>query len=216
MTTSLRLAAAARWRESRLPVAALVVGVAATYALPLPWTLLGAALVVVGAWARIEYGVVAVLLACPFYRPVEANPLPPKAGFGAWEFSLVELLTILVAAAWALRVVAPPHPAARPTAPPVWAWAPPALFVVAALLSTFIAAPAETRGVALRETRTVIVEPVLVGLIALTTLRLPQVRTVLLGLTALGALVGLYSLYHYTVIGVVEATGGVRRVLAVY
>ena len=61
------------------------------------------------------------------------------------------------------------------------------------------------------------IEPSIYYLLLVGTLRSSrEVRCFLNGLVILGFAVALYSLYHYFFVGVVEATGGVRRILAVY
>lgn len=62
-----------------------------------------------------------------------------------------------------------------------------------------------------------LVEPALYYVLIVTTWRsLTDVWRALYALTAMGAGMALYSLYHYFIVGAGEVTGGVRRILAIY
>lgn len=91
---------------------------------------------------------------------------------------------------------------------------PPALLLLAATLS--LLASQELRP-ALREYRTVILEPLLFYFLLLSvTDSQERARRFALAFVALGMGVSLFSLFHYFFVGEVEATGGVERMLAIY
>ncbi|MFN8533596.1 MAG: O-antigen ligase family protein [Dehalococcoidia bacterium] len=179
---------------------------------PTPFALAGLAVFVLGALLRLDLALVSVVLACPFYLPVEANPLRPRL-LGPYAWSLAEVAIGVCALAWSVHLAADPAGAIRRIRRAGWALAPGALFVLAAAASTVFAI---NRHEALREFRVTIVEPVLFGMMIMTTLDRRGVLRLVWAGVLLGALVALYSFYHYLAIGIVEATGGVRRVLAVY
>ncbi len=89
---------------------------------------------------------------------------------------------------------------------------------VALLLVAVLSVPfSEYQKVSLREFRTVILEPVLFYFAMLDTLRGRQrVSSMLKLYVLLGAAMSVAALYHYFFIGVTEATGGVKRILAIY
>ncbi len=153
-----------------------------------------------------------VLWLSPFYRF-------PKQ-FGGPEFVVSEVLILAAAATWAgrqawglaTRQVTPAElvKALRQAAVP----AGPVLLLGVATLSLVWA---EYRHVALREYRRVIVEPLIFYFLAIQTVRPKELPGwVFGGFTVAGAIVGLYTLYHYYFVGVTEATGGVRQGLAIY
>jgi O-antigen ligase len=89
--------------------------------------------------------------------------------------------------------------------------------VVFLAVATVSLAWAEYPHVALREYRRVIVEPLIFYFLAARTVRPKELPGwVFGGFTVAGAVVGFYALYHYYVVGITEATGGVRRALAIY
>lgn len=174
-------------------------------------------------WRRLDLGLLVVLLTMPFYRfpkILELGPLGQLAGRErSLEVSLAEYALLICVIAWLARRAYPPpesSPAERLSTPlkERWVWLPAVLLIgVAALSLSFT----EYRQVALREFRVVIVEPAVYYLLLVDTLRREEsVGRFLWALTALGFGIGLYSIYHYIFVGVVESTGSVDRVLAVY
>lgn len=190
----------------------LVAGIVLYYVAPLPLAVAGAALFLLGAWLRLDLALTVVILTCPFYLPVAANPLPDKE-IGSLHFPLVEFAILACTLAWLVRVVYPPARGERPRKIARKSWFPVAAFVGAAVISTVFS---EYRTVAIRELRTTIVEPALFGIIVMTTVDRRGVQQLVWSMVVGCAAVSLYSFYHYLVINIVEATGGVRRVLAVY
>ncbi|MSQ27721.1 MAG: hypothetical protein EXR51_06245 [Dehalococcoidia bacterium] len=173
-------------------------------------------------WRRLDLGLTLVLLCSPFFRfpkILDAGLVGTLAGrSAALEVSLAEYLLLLCAGAWLIRRWRRPDDAtAGTTVPAPLGWIgclPPAVLILAAAISLIFT---ENRWVAFREFRLVVVEPALYYLLLVRTVRSPQeVMRLLVALTALGAAVGTYALYHYFFVGVVERTGGVERILAVY
>ncbi|MCL6646850.1 MAG: O-antigen ligase family protein [Chloroflexi bacterium] len=199
-------------QRDRLACGALLLGAALWVLAPFPLAGGGAALFFLGAILRLDLALIAVVLACPFYLPVAANPLPPKP-IGPYRFSLLEVATLLCGAAWLVRALIDRPATIDRLRQAGWALVPPLLFLLAATLSTLAAV---NRHEALRELRTVAIEPVLFGLLVLSTLDRRGVARLVVAGVALGATVAAYSFYHYVVVRVVEEADGVRRVLAVY
>ena len=175
------------------------------------------------AWWRLDLGLLTVLMTAPFYR----FPKELDLSFGAdllgrslpLDISLAEYALWVSVVAWFLRRVVPPpgsehHQSAIAPRFGWLTWAPPAALVAVATLSL----PFTTYlHVALREYRVIVVEPALYYLLLVHTLQSSRdVARFLSVMVALGLGVSLFGLYHYFVIGEVEATGGVRRILAVY
>ncbi len=188
----------------------------------LPLTvLLGAALLYL-FWQRLDLGLLVVLASAPFYR---FPKLYDQGGLGALlgregalEVSLAESALILCLLAWGLRRFFQPDIDAAATGKSPFTdpavWLPPAVLIAAAVVTLPFT---EHLSVALREFRVVVVGPSLYYLMLVHTLRKEQdVGTFMWALALLGGAIGLYSLYHYLFVGVVESTGGVDRVLAVY
>jgi O-antigen ligase len=87
-------------------------------------------------------------------------------------------------------------------------------FLVVSAVSLFVS---QYLKYSLREYRVVILEPLLFYVLLTTTLEGNRDALRLANVFIfLGAVVAAFSLYHYLFVGVVEATGGVRRLLAVY
>ena len=173
---------------------------------------LGLGIFMAGAARDLPAALWWVLWLSPFYRF-------PKQ-FGGPEFVLSEVLILAAAATWVggqafqlatgrlgLReLVRDLHQALVPAGPPV-------LLGVATLSLLW----AEYPHVALREYRRVVLEPLVFYFLALQTVRPNELPGwVFGGFTVAGAVVGLYTLYHYYFVGVTEATGGVERALAIY
>ncbi len=173
---------------------------------------LGLGIFMAGAARDLPAALWWVLWLSPFYRF-------PKQ-FGGPEFVVSEVLILAAAAVWAGRqalrlatgrlgpeeLVRDLRQALMPAGPLV--------LLGAATLSLLWA---EYRHVALREYRRVVLEPLIFYFLAVQTVR-PRELTgwVFGGFTVAGAVVGLYTLYHYYFVGVTEATGGVKRALAIY
>lgn len=173
---------------------------------------LGLGIFMAGAARDLPAALWWVLWLSPFYRF-------PKQ-FGGPEFVLSEVLILAAAATWVGRqafqlatgrlglreLVRDLHQALVPAGPPV-------LLGVATLSLLW----AEYPHVALREYRRVVLEPLVFYFLALQTVRPNELPGwVFGGFTVAGAVVGLYTLYHYYFVGVTEATGGVERALAIY
>lgn len=208
---------------------ALVVGVVAAFALvPNLWLSLAlAGLLWLLFVARLDLGLAAVAFAIPFF-------LLPKA-FGGLRFSLVELLVLLCAAAWLWRVGEAVVVALRrrrldllhaTLSSALWPrdaldWSV-LLFALYAGLSVLWAFHF---GVAAREWRVVIFEPVLFYWLVrrLDNLDLPPGRDAAMpllrlldALVAAGVLLSLYGLYQWLFTGDIITAEGVRRVRGVY
>ncbi|MCS6801139.1 MAG: O-antigen ligase family protein [Chloroflexota bacterium] len=201
----------ARQRD-RAAAAALLGGAALWIALPFPLAGAGGLLFVLGAMLRLDWALLAVVVACPFYLPVDANPVPAKP-VGSYRFSPAEVALVACVIAWAATSALRPARILERWREMGGALFPATLFVVAGVLSALAAV---NRHEALRELRVVIVEPVLFGVMIMTSLDRRAVERLVIAGVALGVAVAAYAFYHYLAIGIVEATGGVRRVLAVY
>lgn len=206
-----RLLRTARQRTVTAGVA-LVAGAAWWLLVPFPWAVVGFALFVVGGLLRLDWALVAVVLACPFYLPVDANPVPAKA-VGVYRFAPAEVAVVACALAWFLTMALNPRRAVDRWRRAGWALVPAVLFVGAGVIAALAAA---NRQEALRELRVVILEPVLFGMMIVTWLDRRGVERLLVAALVLGAAVSAFAFYHYLAVGIVEATGGVRRVLAIY
>jgi O-antigen ligase len=206
-----RLLRTARQRNA-LAAAALLVGAAGWLFVPFPFAIAGFALFVLGGLLRLDWALVAVVLACPFYLPVEANPVPAKP-VGAYRFSPAEIALVACVLAWLAGMALDPRLAVERWRRAGWALAPAGLFVVAGVVSALAAV---SRHEAFRELRVVIIEPALFGVMIATALDRRGVERLIIAGVALGAAVSVFAFYHYLAVGIVEATGGVRRVLAVY
>ena len=177
---------------------------------------------VAAAWWRLDMALLTVALTAPFYRFPKSLDLPfltqTLDRAAALEVSLAEYALGVCVLAWAIRsVVSSPEKEAA-AAVPGWrthlTWLPPALLVLAAALSLPFT---EHLRFALREFRVIVVEPAVYYFLLVQTLRTPRdVARFLYAFVALGVGVGVYSLYHYLFVGVVETADGVGRVLAVY
>jgi O-antigen ligase len=178
-----------------------------------PWALptaLGAALFIALAWMRLDLALLFVLFSAPFY-------LFPKA-FGNLSFSLTEFTVLACFLAWAGRALVSylRGSGLGMDFPPKWRpWSSPALFF---LFTATVSLPfSQYLHFSLREYRVVILEPLLFYIMLITTLRGERaVWRMINAFVALGAAMSLAALYHYYFVGVVEATGGVRRMLAIY
>lgn len=194
--------------------AALALVLAGYYAAPWWLTPLLTLALVVLAWRRLDVALLLPPATAPAFRAPKAFDLTWLGRPEPFEVGLAEYTLLVCAAAWLLRWRWRPAGAPIPSAG-LWrvAW-PAALFVGAAALTLPFTGHLRE---ALRELRTVVAEPALYYVLAVTTWRtLGDVWRALLALAALGMTMAVFSLYHYWVIGVVEATGGVRRILAIY
>ena len=156
---------------------------------------------------RLDLGLAFLVLAIPFF--LTPKPIGPKA------LSLVEILTLLCFGVWLLHhAPRTTHHASRITHHISALDLSILLFVLVSFLSPPIA---ENRGVALRELRVVVVEPVLLYLMLRTT-RLDKRALFRLvdALILAGLAVSLVGLYQYFVSGDVIVVEGVRRVHGVY
>jgi len=220
-----------RWRDGAI-FCALGVCLAGYYFLPLVWlSALAALLFLVLAWLRLDLGLLYVVFAAPFYRFPKRFDL---AGLGLGgllqrteplAFSLAEFAVLACLVAWLARQVLPePGQREETRAPSLklfsrqWQWTdllnPPFIFLLISTLSLFAS---EYLTFSIREYRTVILEPLLFYFLLVHTVDDRRgIWRFLNAFVLLSAVVALASLYHYFFIGVVEATGGVRRILAVY
>lgn len=173
---------------------------------------LGLGIFMAGAARDLPAALWWVLWLSPFYRF-------PKQ-FGGPEFVVSEVLILAAAAVWAggqaLRLATGrlrPEELVRDLRQALVPAGPLVLLVVATLSLLW----AEYRHVALREYRRVVLEPLIFYFLAVQTVRSRELPGwVFGGFTLAGAVVGLYTLYHYYFVGVTEATGGVKRALAIY
>ncbi|MDP2726874.1 MAG: O-antigen ligase family protein, partial [Dehalococcoidia bacterium] len=162
------------------------------------------------AWVRLDLALIFVLFSSPFYRF-------PKT-FGALSFSPTEFIILACFLAWTGRCVY-----RRATQgdwgldlPPGWRpWASPAAFFLAAATISLLFS--QYVHVSLREYRVIVLEPFLFYLMFVSVLRGERaVWRMVNALVILGAAVSVIALYHYFFVGIVEATGGVRRMLGIY
>ncbi len=219
-----------RWRDG-IVFCTLGACLAGYYFLPSVWlSALAALLFLVLAWLRLDLGLLYVVFTAPFYRFPKRFDLDELALGGLIQrteplaFSLAEFAVLACLVAWLVRQVHP-EPGRQETKAVTlrglirqWRWAdllsPPFIFLVVATLSLLAS---EYLTFSLREYRTVIVEPLIFYLLLMNTIRdRRQIWRLLNAVVLLSAAVALASLYHYFFVGVVEATGGVRRILAVY
>jgi O-antigen ligase len=165
---------------------------------------------------RLDLAVLAVIATAPFYRFPKAFD-PALLGLARVEplrFSLAEFAVIACLGAWVLQLWS----VRRGQLPPLPYWrdilSPPVAFLAAATLTLPFS---QYLGFSLRSYRTVIIEPLIFYFLLRQTVRdEAAVRRAIDVLLSLGLAVGAFALFHYMFIGVTEATGGVRRVLAVY
>jgi len=168
----------------------------------------------VAAWWRLDLALLLVPLTAPAYRAPKVLDLAALGRSEPFEVSLVEYTVLVCAAAWLARRARPPANATVTSTPWRLALVPPAAFLVAALVTLPFTSHLKE---ALRELRVVVAEPALFYVLAVTTWRsLADVWRALVALAVLGIGMALFSLYHYWLIGVVENTGGVKRILAIY
>lgn len=186
---------------------------------PLGW--LPAALGFVGlAWLRLDLALLWAIASAPFYLfPKSFDPASLALGLlsareAPLRFSLFEFTVLAATCAWLLRWLAPPPDTGRPALRLGRELGPPAAFFLAATLSL---TASEFLRFSLREYRTVIIEPLL--LLFLFWQARPDARALqrtMDTLLLLGLGMSVYALGHYIFVGETEATGGVRRLLAIY
>lgn len=201
------------WATDLRDGALLVLLVLAYYAAP--WWLAGVLTLglVAAAWRRLDLALLLPVLAAPTYRAPKAFDLALAGRSVPFEVSLPEYCVLVCAVAWALRWVRPPAGIGRPSLTRAVVLPPLALLAAVTLTLPFTRHLHE----ALREYRVVVTEPVAYALMAASVWRsLGDVWRALFAMSGLGIGMALFSLYHYYVIGVVENTGGVRRILAIY
>lgn len=190
-----------------LPPLALVGGAAAYLAAPLPvLALAGGALYVVAAALRPLLALELVVLSTPFYLVEKANELP---------FSPTEFLLLGCLAGWALgRAWRWARRGKRPDLPwrAVLDW-PVLLFVVGALLATFVAVNQAEHA---RQLRVVVVEPLLFYLLARHYARGEGAGRLLRAFVVAGLLVSLYAVYQYLFTTDTIVAEGVPRARAFY
>lgn len=203
------------WRAELLGLAVLAALLTAYYLSPnLPLAGVATIALIAAVWWLLEAALPLVVVLAPFYRFPKALELPWGSRAAPFEISLAEYLLLVCLAAWLLRWVQRPATASAPAPTPRRLWLPPLALIAVAVLSLVFTRNLQ---VALRELRVVIVEPGLYYLLLLHTFGTPlQVLKCLALLAAAGAGIAVYGLYHYIFVGVVEATGGVRRILAIY
>ena len=170
---------------------------------------------------RLDLGLAVAVFTIPFY-------LLPKTLFGGAQFSLVELLTLIAVAAWAVkrligtRQMTPAGDSSAvgnsPLAIRHWRflhldWAV-IFFVLVGVLSVKMAG---NFGVASREFRVIVVEPALLyGLIRAANLSRRDLQRLIDAFILSAVAVSLIGLYQYGFTNWVIVGEGVRRVLAVY
>lgn len=190
----------------------LACGVAVFYFSPsTPLTLVVLVLLVPLVALRLDLGLALLVFSIPFF-------LYPKTLFAGFELSLVEVLSIVCAAAWAWMLVITPN--RMPTIMRNWGlrrvttldWAIVA-FVVSGIVSTRVAS---NFGVASREFRVIVAEPALLyGLLRVAGLTRAQLMRLVDALILGGAAVCLVGLGQFAT-GDLIVGEGLRRVRAVW
>ncbi len=157
---------------------------------------------------RLDYGLAITVFAIPFY-------LLPKTLFGSFQFSMVEILTLVTAAAWGIRRftrftfhVSPFNLKLETVDLAVL------FFVLVGLLSVNIA---PNFGVANREFRVVVIEPALMyALMRASNLARHDLQRLVDAFILSALAVSLFGLYQFLFTDYVIVGEGVRRILAVY
>lgn len=205
------------WRWGRLPESAreaiiLGAGVASVVAVCVslePWAAaLGGLVLLVFAWWQPESALSLVLMVAPFYlAPFKMVPEGSRP-----VVSPVEALIIACTAAWIIRRLtrwrSGPvllHPTLHDLAV--------GLFVVAAMGSLMVA---ERPREALRELRTIIIEPVVFYYLVMACVREKGLARLVNALILGGVMVSLFGLYQYVFTNDVITAEGVRRMRALY
>jgi len=194
---------------------ALLAGVALTFylapGLPLSLALLLPLAILVSL--RLDLGLAVLVFSVPFF--VRPKPMASKV------FSLVEILTLVCVLAWGLHQIQQRWPGFLKSlkASKVWRqvqsldWAV-GLLLVASLISPLVA---ELPGVALRELRVVVLEPVaLYVLLRTTALNKERVFRLVDALVLAGVILSLHGLYQYAFTDQTILAEGVRRVRGLY
>lgn len=182
---------------------------------------IGALAFLVLACLRLDLALIYAVFSFPFYLfPKQFATLGAGSTGEPLAFSLVEFVVLVCTLAFLARTFLTREDNGTWGGLVVrlgdWrsALLPPLLLLLAATLS--VAAAQESRP-ALREYRTVVIEPLLFYFLLLSvTDSQKKVGRFLLAFVALGLGVASFSLYHYFFVGEVEAAGGVGRLLAVY
>jgi len=170
------------------------------------------------AWWRLDLALLAVVVTAPFYRfpkAFDASLFGLAQRGDPLRFSLAEFAVLGCGLAWLVR-----HLWRSAKEPPstTLTWrhllSPPLAFLVAATLTLPFS---QYLTFSFRAYRTIVLEPLLFYFLLRQTVDDgAAVRRTLDAVLALGLGVGLFALGHYLFVGVTEATGGVRRVLAIY
>ncbi len=163
------------------------------------------ALLVVLFALRLDYGLAITVFTIPFY-------LLPKNLFVSLQFSMVEILTLVTAAAWGLRRFSRYLKLETLKLETIdWAVL---FFVLVGLLSVKIAA---NFGVANREFRVIVIEPALMyALIRASDLSRHDLQRLVDAFILSALVVSLIGLYQFLFTDYVIVGEGVRRILAVY
>lgn len=225
------------WQKNLAALAAGSAAVALYLLAPLGVGLpLGAILMAGVARFHLTAALMFVLAAAPLYRfprlyePAEVPFASLLARDQPLEFSIMEFVVLAsalgwLAGLWGERRQASEGRGDRAPTGPSWLGArwndtsrlmlsPVTLLLVAATVSLAVS---EVRHVSLREYRVVVLEPLLFYAMLRTSARgWRAVEHWLTALVTLGLVLSAVALYHYFFIGVVEETGGVRRLLAIY
>ncbi len=189
----------------------------------LPLTFAFAIAFLIAAFKWLDWALVSVLFTSPLYRfPKNLNPndlgLDLLIGRTAsLEISIAEFAVLACSAVWVARKLmnSRHREGVGVLDRRLFPFLAPAFLL---LLAAVISIPfSDYQKVSLREFRTVIIEPMLFYLLMLDTIRGKEQVSRMLGLfVLLGMIMSFASLYHYFFIGVTEATGGVKRILAIY
>lgn len=196
--------------------------------------LFGALAFLLMAVLRLDLALLWAIATAPFYVREAANPFQPKSfdqlnlsllgrslGGSGESYSTGELTILFCIAAAVIRLVmlalqGKLHLREWLCYRRKWFDIPALAIIGTALLSLIVASHSVT---SLRELRLVILEPFALY-IMLSTIYIPRgiggARTLVTTLIALGAAMGIYSIYHYRFIHEVERAGGVERILAIY
>jgi O-antigen ligase len=162
---------------------------------------------------RLDIGLAIVVFTIPFY-------LLPKNLIGSSQFSLVELLTLAAVAARIIKQVSSFKVQGLTLKPETWTLKLLSLdgaVLVFVLLGIVSVATAANFGVAMREFRVIVIEPVLLyALIRTANLSARGVRRLIDTFILSAVAISLIALYQFFFTNWVIVGEGVRRVLAVY
>src|SRR5690606_12384516 len=180
-----------------------------------PWlllTLAALAVLFVLIYARPAVGLALIMFFTPYY--LHPRPLLDRA------FSMVEVLSLLTLAAWAIRLAAERREAGWPGLRAFWAGLTALDKAVGLFVAVCIAslAWAELPGVAVTELRQMVLEPLVVYLVLRTVRLTARERWRIVDMLVLtGVVVSLVGLYQFAAgVNLVAAEGGMPRLQSVF